>query len=281
MNEKYFLVNGASVLLRDTVQILKNHEVEYLILGGWSPYLLNKGELGHPGTKDVDILLRSARSPGEIEVLIQAFIDNGFMQSAKHPFQLLKSINIGGHEFVFNVDLLHPTCFGEEGEMFVDHLVFPIHESESMMMQYCGATIKVPNSDIFFDECTYDYEGILKDHNGHEFEINFKLLSSAGLIISKLESIYLKKRQRDAYDIYLALVQSSDYYSIVSNVKSIIEKHPAVMETIEKLVEDSSLKMIVKNIHFWANQLGHCIPEENIIETFKKFVNEVSSDTHL
>src|SRR5690606_40663116 len=47
------ILDGAKGLLVETISAIESTDLEYLIVGGWSPYLRNKTNLTHPGTKDV------------------------------------------------------------------------------------------------------------------------------------------------------------------------------------------------------------------------------------
>lgn len=69
--------------------------VEYIIVGGWSPFLLNANPIPHPGTKDVDVLFKSGTKQGELKSLIEDFIQKEFIQSAKDTFtKFFKDLNI-------------------------------------------------------------------------------------------------------------------------------------------------------------------------------------------
>ena len=54
-----------------------------MVIGGWCPVLRNKSEVTHPGTLDVDILFKESYQSGSLKILIESFIESGFMPSAK------------------------------------------------------------------------------------------------------------------------------------------------------------------------------------------------------
>ena len=47
------LLAGAKGLLGDCVRLLTSIKTDYIIVGGWSPLLLNTGEIKHPDRKSV------------------------------------------------------------------------------------------------------------------------------------------------------------------------------------------------------------------------------------
>src|SRR5690606_21527109 len=155
------------------------------------PYLLNQTELfPHPGTKDVDVLFKSGTEKGELKEVIQAFLDSGFIQSAKHPFQLLKKYEIKGYDFMYNVDLLHPDDQENKPENYVDHIDFPIRESKYMRIDYSGKTIILPQSDLFFEDFSFVHTQTCQFSSGETKDIQFNLLDEAGLILSKTKSVF-------------------------------------------------------------------------------------------
>lgn len=171
-----------------------------MVIGGWCPVLRNKSGVSHPGTLDVDILFKKSYQSGSLKRVIESFIDSGFMPSAKHPFQLLKTQEINGKNFVYNIDLLHPNMANNPDQigMFVDHLELdvPINNSEEKLKKMMS--IVLPNSEILFREKLFD-----------EFTASgetFKLVSFDGMFITKMDSCQKQKRERDSFDIYLAFL---------------------------------------------------------------------------
>ncbi|WP_026367571.1 hypothetical protein [Bacteroides sp. 14(A)] len=255
---------GALVLLGESTKILNDNEMEYLIVGGWSPFLLNSGVIPHPGTRDVDILFKSGRKIGELESIIRIFLENGFLQSAKHTFQLLKPIEINGQDYVFNIDLLHPgEMHQSEPEMFVDHIDFPILESHSMKIPYKGGTILLPNSDFFFDHFNLKFEKEFEYQNGEKEHIEFNLINEAGLILSKIKSAFSVKRRRDAFDIFLALYQSNDYEKTISQIKEISLSHSDVLSALKEMNTPEKIEKLDDNILHWLYKIDSQLGEKD------------------
>lgn len=183
-----------------------------MVIGGWCPVLRNKSGVTHPGTLDVDILFKESYQSGSLKSVIESFIESGFMPSAKHPFQLLKSQQINGKRFVYNIDLLHPNMANNPDQigMFVDHLELdvPINNSEEKLKKMMS--IVLPNSEILFRENLFD-EFI-------ESGETFKLVSFDGMFITKMDSCQKQKRERDSFDIYLAFVNKGIDIDKINNL---------------------------------------------------------------
>lgn len=64
MTEYTDIQTGAFGLLYDTTKLLNELGVKYIIIGGWTPFLLNSKPILHPGTKDVDVLFDGAYEKG-------------------------------------------------------------------------------------------------------------------------------------------------------------------------------------------------------------------------
>jgi len=268
--------DGALALLGETVDILNNNYIEYIIVGGWSPFLLNSSPFPHPGTKDVDILFKSGTQKGELKTLIEVFLKGGFVQSAKHPFQLLKVIEINGYQFMFNIDLLHPDDQAKNPEMFVDHIDFPVKESHSMLIDYSGKTIILPKSDFFFDGFYTKFSYEFELTSGEKKTIEFNLLDEAGLILSKTKSAFNEKRTRDAYDIFLAIQQSRNYDTTIGQLQNISKEHKEIFSAIEGMNTPNKLRILNSNIYEWFCKVDVDESDRNSYEAFYKFFSSLN-----
>ena len=193
--------DGSKALLEDVATVLRNFaSVEYIVIGGWCPVLRNTTKIKHPGTLDVDLLFKDSYKSGTIGPVIKALMDAGFRPSAKHPFQLLKSQEIKGEKFVFNVDLLHPKMLDDKDSvgMFVDHLELdvPLNANEITLKKI--KSIVLSNSEILFSENLYSKETI--------GAVDFNLISFDGMFLTKMDSCQKQKRERDSFDIYLGFL---------------------------------------------------------------------------
>ena len=201
------VLEGATFLLGDTCRLLNEIEAEYVIVGGWTPYLLNKTDIVHPGTRDVDILFKDAYIEGNIAHLIKAFLRNGFVASAKHDFQLLRTLEFGSHSLVYNIDLLHPSESKKNFELFVDHFDLGIPTANGVPEGKMVRSIVIPETDLIFDGMSEDYYLEYRGVDRAKNQVRLPLMNHLGLLISKADSVTNVKRKRDSFDIYLILQQ--------------------------------------------------------------------------
>ena len=199
------VLDAAKELLVDVVLTLQQSNAEFVIVGGWSPYLLNTSKHVHPGTKDVDVLFSDDSARGGLGQHIEVLLKNGFMPSAKHDFQLLKPIEVAGQKLVFNIDLLHPSETIKNPELLVNQLDLHILDSE-IGASKAIRSIVLPSSKILFEAGFREEFATVSPLTSKSARI--PLISSAGSILSKCESVSSSKRKRDSFDIYISLLSS-------------------------------------------------------------------------
>lgn len=249
------LIEGAEALLGKCVSLLEENNVNYVIMGGWSPFLLNNNPTIHPGTKDVDILFETGYSQEALKDILKIFAEAGFLYSAKHHFQLLKEYEINGHKFIYNVDLIHPIDSLDSLE-FVNHLEVPVRVSAFVEANYSLKTISLPGGDVFFKLFNDRIKKKFTQEDGEEKEIEFSLLNEAGLIISKCKSFTNTKRQRDAFDIYLSIAQSRNYSQMIKTFRILKNKYPEIyasLNTLYKLSTGWDINRKLEKNHFYRN----------------------------
>ncbi len=230
------ILDGAKGLLVETISAIESTDLEYLIVGGWSPYLRNKTNLTHPGTKDVDILFNDGDVKGKISCAIESLLEKGFLISAKHDFQLFKKINVQGKDVIYHVDLLHPQETESNPEIMVDHFDLGLNENYDFAETKRAKSIALPSSKFLFDG--FHTSEIFKHEmtDGSIKEVSIPLINEAGLIFSKSQSVQIKKRPRDSYDIFLAFKQLN-VSETVKQLRTSSKKYPAVRESLKSLSE--------------------------------------------
>ncbi len=225
------LNEAARSLLVEACSILNKSEVESVVAGGWVPVLrvANHASLQHPGTRDVDILFND--DPKTIEASVRIFLENGFLLSAKHEFQLLKPFRVDTQEFVFNVDSMHPGESSKKPEMFRDILDLGIRSDYDPTSPKVKS-ICFPSSSIIFEQHLWsDLRIPAVDFRGEPFETDVPLMNEAALILSKADSVKQAKRTRDAYDIYF-LLSSQEGHTVAEDLKRLSTSFPQVATQI-------------------------------------------------
>ena len=218
------VVEGATELLIDTISALSTtSEGEYIVIGGWCPYLRNTSDIKHPGTLDVDLLFREGYREGALTRSINALRQKGFVASAKHPFQLLIEKQIGAERLIFNIDLLHPLMNETDKNMFVDQLDLdiPINDDERRVKKM--KSIVQPNSVVLFEE------GLFSPFTLSGIE--FSLVDFTGMFITKMDSCQNRKRERDSFDIYLGFKSNQ---VDIEKLKSIASRNERVSKSLAK-----------------------------------------------
>jgi len=206
--------DAVQALLLDVTGFINSTGRKYLVIGGWSPYLLNTTAHAHPGTKDVDILFSDGNVRETLKEVIRGLLSRGYKVSAKHDFQLLRAIDIQGHQLVFNVDLLHPSESVNNPEMMVDHFDLGIKDSDFSDGKKIKSIVLPSSELLFLDGFSEPYTLTANNLQGAEASVCFPLLGHAGLILSKAESVSAPKRPRDSFDIFLATKSGTAHQTI-------------------------------------------------------------------
>lgn len=268
MKEYADIQSGAFGLLYETTRLLNELEVKYIIVGGWAPFLLNSKPFLHPGTKDVDVLFDGAYEKGKLKEVINGFLGNGFILSAKHDFQLFKPIKVSGQSFVYNVDLLHPLETIKPKDIYVEHIDLAIPADKYQSRTFKMKSIALPSSQSLFDSnlfANYDLKIVTKD--GNELNQTIPLMGELGTLITKSQSVSKDKRYRDSLDIYLTIKQSGNLTALISSVNRLKESHLNTYNNlygIRKAYED---KTLLNNTFRFIDDLN----KNEFIQTFENF----------
>lgn len=247
---------AAKGLLGESIKIMNESNLDYVVVGGWIPYLFytNK-KYSHPGSFDVDILLNDKIvNIKSIEKLIQNFRKHNYIFSAKNKFQLHKILKVNKEPMVFHVDFLHRKYAPDQDEgMFLDW---------GKMTSIAG-----PGMDIIFDRnerITHTISCILP--NGIKENVIVNFASEIGFITSKGRSLNNPKRTRDSYDLFLImkdanselLAKSKYYYKnygiykiSIDNILDFFKKGNGFLNTtkyIEKYSDQNTKDTIAKKL---------------------------------
>lgn len=194
-------------LLGDAVTIA-GRTSSVAVVGGWCSVFNNHRDAGlhHPGTKDVDLLFENGATPGELAETVEDLLANGYVASAKHGFQLVRILQVGDRELAFSIDLLHPSSAQMDlvGEMFSKHVDLGIDRVPGAHANQHMQSIGTPLMATVFEHDLMVSREV--EPNG----AIVRLLDDTGLVISKCGSVQNAKRQRDSFDLFLAVAQPMD-----------------------------------------------------------------------
>lgn len=238
---------AARGLLGEASAIASGCGKEFAVCGGWSPVLRNSTRVSHPGTKDVDLLFSEGATKDSLKDVVSAFLQRGYFVSAKHEFQVLRTLNVCGTEFVFNVDLLHPHEGDVTGEMFVDHLSLPIPKEDFKSTHVFLVSIALPNAGFVFDGFVVreSLEFLMPDGVTAKHEV--PIIDEVGLIATKSKSCLVQKRPRDIFDIYLAISSPRNQNEFKMQLQRLRAKHEGVF---------ASLECIREGVEKWERKFG-------------------------
>jgi hypothetical protein len=195
-------------LLGESCGILDSCGVEYVVVGGWRPFLFCGAPIPHPGTFDVDVLLRETTSRAAFDAAAQQLLAAGYLRAPKNQFQAHRVLTVGDEPLLFHVDFLHRRYAPDVNDNLIEWGKFQ--------------SIAGPGTDIIFELSEYSQESIdVVLPSGNAQTVNIRFASEVGILATKGRSAGTAKRTRDAFDIYLILKQSRDYSYLVSRCAEI------------------------------------------------------------
>lgn len=237
---------AAKGILGEAVKIISESNVDYVVVGGWIPFLFYSSIYPHQGSFDVDLLLNDNTSKEQMEKVVDIFKENGYHFAAKNKFQLYKILNVADEEIIFHVDFLHRKYAPDQEDGFFLNW--------NKMLSIAG-----PGTDIIFldnertsEELTFELPNETKE------TLNVNFANDIGFISAKGRALDTPKRVRDSYDIFLIICQTKDY-------STLLEK------SYEYYHSKEYFRASIDNIHkFFTEGKG--------IENTKKFLEKYKSD---
>jgi len=269
---KYNNLNEATIhVLGKYCNFLNELKTEYLIIGGWSPFLLNSNPIQHPGTRDVDVLFLEGATPYALENIIKNNISNGYLLSAKHQFQLFELLIVNDHEFVFNIDLMHPKESKMRG-MFVDQLDLAVFLDKEQTKRAKAKSIIGPNTDILFNPlCNEEYTITYIDDDSHSKNCTIRLMNELGCILTKAISCTKQKRERDSLDIFLAIKQARNYGKLIDSTNKLRSKSKEIVKAINEIKRAHQENVLFPNIQLFIG-----ISHEEYLHTMESFFADLT-----
>jgi hypothetical protein len=243
------LMEAASAVLGEAVLLAQRSTFPFAVIGGWSPFLLNSGAIRHPGTRDVDLLFSRGKEIGALRDVLKTFVSSGYVPSAKHPFQLIRILEVERQRVAFNVDFLHPDEKDKSEDMFVDHHDLDLWIDDQRLGKLLMKSIVTPVSQFIFDGHVevLGREISLPDGSCHTVEI--PLMDELGTLVTKAESVKSTKRQRDALDIFVAITQARNQSKLASDASELQKSHPFAFVALENLRDQVG----GEKTEFWRN----------------------------
>jgi hypothetical protein len=239
-------------LLCNAVGVASSSGESFAVVGGWSPFLLNSTPIRHPGTADVDLLFAEGVTPGRLKRVYELFLEADYHPSAKHPFQLIQIMKVGREELAFNIDILHPSEQTRR-DLFADHIELPVPITPFLQQNLKMKSIAVPASRFIFAYHRIAIVSVKQTApSGEEIGTPVPVIDEAGLIITKSYSFRNPKRNRDLYDIYLAIKQCRNRSEITAFLRKLKSVEPDTFNTlyaIERTITNDPNLLAIPNVY--------------------------------
>jgi len=259
--------DAARAVLGETVKIMQQEKIDYVILGGWIPLLFHSAHLPHPGSFDVDLLLNPKTTKKMFDAnVVDKFKNLGYMLPAKNKFQLSRPLIVNGEPILFHVDLLHTNYA-------------PYQDEDDFLVNWGQIqSISGPGTDLIFSESerfTAHLDFLLP--NGIQESLSVNFANEVGFISAKGRALTSPKRKRDSYDIYMVITQSRDPKYLIEHSYSLYHSSGVFkksVDTIKKYFFEGD-KQGVKNVRKYMLLFKESIkiPEEVMVEAIESRMN--------
>jgi hypothetical protein len=184
--------DAAYAVLTDVAARLAADGVNAVMVGGWVPWLFHQGRYRHPGTFDVDVLLHGSAVQGDgFSRLTEAMLSDGYLRAAKNNFQIHRVLTVDEERVIFHVDFLNESAPIDDFEL-----------SDLVVGQGRIRSIHTPAMKLVFKYGGYRFA----DLDRHPGLRGAQFPSADTFIASKAAAVNSPKRQRDAFDIFVTLL---------------------------------------------------------------------------
>jgi hypothetical protein len=155
--------------------------VKFVVVGGWVPFLFHSASFGHPGTFDLDVLLgEESLDDGAFDRASTALLERGYLRAVKNQFQAHRLMLVRNEEFVFHVDFLNERSPGD---------------NELQLVSGGG-----PLRSIYTKAMKVVFQEETRTHGSYP---GLQFPSPETFIATKAAATRVKKRARDAFDVYV------------------------------------------------------------------------------
>lgn len=208
IGHKEIVIKATHQVLLEVFKLLENFHESLILVGGWVPIMIiPKAEDKHVGTLDVDLAINDKylNETGS-ETIENILLSNGY-QHGTEPGRYFKKIDIDGKLIVVPVDFLTSEQKYIPRNEFVD--ITGIH------------AITSPGCELSFEANEkISLEGNLPDGSYYSTEI--KSAGIAALIVMKAHAMNIRKKSKDAYDIWFCL---ANYPGNIESIAKAFKPH--------------------------------------------------------
>lgn len=178
---------GAALLFNEVSEVLVLANVNFVVVGGWVPWLFHSQKFGHPGTFDVDVLIHAdSIADGTFAAASELLLKRGYLRAPKNRFQAHRIIHVGSEFLVFHVDFLN-------------------EQSPTNELDLVGGDGKLMSIYTPSMQSIFRYE----NYRTHPQYPNIKFPSVETFIATKAAAVSSKKRNRDAFDVFVSVADQN------------------------------------------------------------------------
>lgn len=205
---KEIVIKATRQILLEVFKLLENFHDSLILVGGWVPIMIiPEAEDKHVGTLDVDLVIndKSLHETGS-ETIEDILLANGY-QHGTEPGRYFKKIDIDGKPVIIPVDFL-----ASEQRYIPQNEFFDITGIHAISSPGCELSFEV-HEKIALD-------GSLPD--GSHYSTIIKSAGIVALIVMKAHAMNIRKKSKDAYDIWFCL---ANYPRNIKSVAKAFEPH--------------------------------------------------------
>lgn len=196
------VIKATRQILLEVFKLLENFHESLILVGGWVPIMIiPEAEDKHVGTLDVDLVIndKSLNETGS-ETIEDILLSNGY-QHGTEPGRYVKKIDIDGKPIDVPVDFL-----ASEQRYIPQNEFFDITGIQAISSPGCELSFEV-HEKIALD-------GDLPD--GSHYSTIIKSAGIVALIVMKAHAMNIRKKSKDAYDIWFCLANYPGNIEIVA-----------------------------------------------------------------
>jgi hypothetical protein len=198
-------------LLGESVKILQQSGIDFVIIGGWIPFLFTPGQYKHPGTVDVDVVFHGKLKREQVEMAGGLLEQAGYLPAAKNKFQHYRLLKTNSRPIAYHIDFLHRLYAQDQEDFMLVHW-------NTDFQSFAG-----PGTDVIFlfnERTTESFQTTLP--NGTTTTVKADFGSEVAVLATKGRSMSSPKRFRDAFDIFLVVYQSRDRSELVRKSRGLM-----------------------------------------------------------
>lgn len=235
---------AALALFRDTTTRLHAAGVKFVVVGGWVTWFFHGSKYDHPGTFDVDVLLQpESLADGTFDAAADAMLSDGYLRAAKNRYQIHRVLRVNKEPMIFHADFLNENGSPDDLDVAVG--------KGRMQSIYTPAMKLVLRYGDFRKLSPQDWPGLSM--------VLFPSIET--FIATKAAAALVKKRRRDAFDIFVSL-DSAGAKEIGERWKGLETKDGMFREAADSILDAVRCKNALAKVRAFLPAQAHADAEQ-------------------